>query len=79
MDKMLGTNDVCYREVPLYFLCHSLHAYTWFLCAVFRSDMKQILSEVTDHMEQQYTAHRYLEKLRSENETLVLKEKEREV
>ena len=59
----------------------TLHAYNMhgFCVLYFRSDMKQILSEVTDHMEQQYTAHRYLEKLRSENETLVLKEKEREV
>ena len=30
-------------------------------------------------MEQQYSAHQYLEKLRSENESLALKEKERQV
>ena len=41
--------------------------------------MKQILLEVTDHMEQQYAAQRYLEKLHSENEAMVLREKEREV
>ena len=34
---------------------------------------------MTDHMEQQHTAHKYLESLRSENERIVLKEKDREV
>lgn len=42
-----------------------------------RRDMQKVLAEVTDHMEQQHTAHRYLEKLRTENEGIVLKEKER--
>jgi len=37
------------------------------------------MSEVTDHMEKQYTAHKYLETLRGENEKIVMKEKEREV
>ena len=41
--------------------------------------MQKVLAEVTDHMEQQYTAHRYLEKLRTENEGIVIKEKERMV
>lgn len=44
-----------------------------------RKDMQNVLAEVTDHMEQQYSAHRYLEKLRSENENIALKEKERTV
>ena len=39
--------------------------------------MQKMLAEVTDHMEQQYTAHRYLERLRTENEGIMLKEKER--
>lgn len=38
-----------------------------------------MLAEVTEHMEQQYSAHRYLEKLRAENESIALKEKERKV
>lgn len=42
-----------------------------------RKDMQRMLAEVTDHMEQQYSAHKYLEKLRSENESIALKEKER--
>ena len=41
--------------------------------------MQRVLAEVTDHMEQQYTAHRYLEKLRTENEGIAIKEKERMV
>lgn len=41
--------------------------------------MQRVLAEVTDHMQQQYTAHRYLEKLRNENEGIALKEKERVV
>ncbi len=39
--------------------------------------MQRVLGEVTQHMEQQYSAHRYLEKLRTENETIAIKEKER--
>ena len=45
----------------------------------YRDEAQRVLSEVTDHMEQQHTAHKYLESLRSENERIVLKEKEREV
>ena len=45
----------------------------------YRDEAQRILSEVTDHMEQQHTAHKYLESLRLENERIVLKEKEREV
>lgn len=41
--------------------------------------MQKVLAEVTDHMEQQYSAHRYLEKLRSENENIAMREKERTV
>ena len=41
--------------------------------------MQRILAEVTEHMEQQYSAHRYLEKLRSENEAMSVQEKERQV
>ena len=44
-----------------------------------RAELQRVLAEVTDHMEQQYSAHQYLEKLRSENESLALKEKERQV
>ena len=44
-----------------------------------RKEIQRVLAEVTDHMEQQYSAHRYLEKLRSENENIALKEKERTV
>ena len=44
-----------------------------------RREMQKVLAEVTEHMEQQYSAHRYLEKLRTENEAIVLKEKERAV
>ncbi len=41
--------------------------------------MQKVLAEVTDHMEQQYSAHQYLERLRSDNEGVALKEKERVV
>lgn len=41
--------------------------------------MQRVLAEVTDHMEQQYSAHKYLEKLRTDNESIALKEKERTV
>ena len=44
-----------------------------------RDELQRVLAEVTEHMEQQYSAHRYLEKLRAENETIALKEKERKV
>ena len=39
--------------------------------------MQRVLAEVTEHMEQQYSAHKYLDKLRSENEMINIKEKER--
>lgn len=45
----------------------------------YRKEMQKVLAEVTDHMEQQHSAHRYLEKLRMENEAIVLKEKDRAV
>lgn len=38
-----------------------------------------MLAEVTDHMEQQYSAHNYLEKLRTENEAMANKEQKRQV
>ena len=41
--------------------------------------MQKVLAEVTDHMEKQYSAHQYLERLRSENENVAIKEKERVV
>ena len=41
--------------------------------------MQRVLAEVTDHMEQQYSAHKYLEKLRTENEVIAIKEKEKTV
>ena len=41
--------------------------------------MQRILSEVTHHMEQQYVAHRNLDKLRLENEGLSLRQKDRKV
>ena len=41
--------------------------------------MQRILKEVTEHMEEQYSAHHYLEKLRSDNESLAMKEKDRKV
>ncbi len=41
--------------------------------------MQRVLAEVTQHMEQQYSSHRYLEKLRAENETMALQEKDRKV
>ena len=41
--------------------------------------MQRVLAEVTDHMEQQYSAHNYLEKLRTENEAMAIKERERQV
>jgi chromosome segregation ATPase len=44
-----------------------------------RNELQKILSEVTEHMEQQYTAHSYLEKLRADNETLAIKEKDRKI
>ena len=49
------------------------------LLLLLRVELQRVLAEVTDHMEQQYSAHQYLEKLRSENESLALKEKERQV
>ena len=41
--------------------------------------MQRMLAEVTGHMEQQYSAHKYLEKLRVENQTIALTEKDRKV
>ena len=41
--------------------------------------MKRVLAEVTDHMEQQYSNQRYLDKLRADNETMALLERERQV
>ena len=41
--------------------------------------MQKVLAEVTDHMEKQYSHHQKLERLRSENETIALREKERVV
>ena len=41
--------------------------------------MQRVLAEVTEHMEQQYSAHRYLEKLRLQNEAMSVQEKERQV
>ena len=48
-------------------------------CVCYRAEMQRMLSEVTHHMEQQYTAHRNLEKLRTENEKLALRQKDRKV
>ena len=41
--------------------------------------MQHVLAEVTEHMAQQHSAHKSLEKLRAENESLALKEKDRKV
>ena len=41
--------------------------------------MQHVLAEVTDHMAQQHSAHKSLEKLRAENESLAIKEKDRKV
>ena len=49
----------------------------YFRCC--RSDVKRVLAEVTGHMEQQYSNQRYLDKLRANNETMALLEKERQV
>ena len=46
---------------------------------IFRKEMQKVLAEVTDHMEQQYSAHKALDKLRADNETVAIKEKERMV
>lgn len=44
-----------------------------------RDELQRVLKEVTEHMEEQYTAHHYLEKLRADNETLAMKEKDRKI
>ena len=44
-----------------------------------RSDLKHILAEVTEHMEQQYSNQRYLDKLRADNEAVAMLERERKV
>jgi chromosome segregation ATPase len=44
-----------------------------------KAEMQRILSEVTRHMEQQYVAHRNLDKLRLENEGLSLRQKDRKI
>lgn len=41
--------------------------------------MQRILAEVTEHMEEQYTSHKYLEKLQAENEAVALQERDRKV
>jgi len=45
----------------------------------YRAEVQHVLAEVTEHMAQQHSAHKSLEKLRAENESLALKEKERKV
>ena len=44
-----------------------------------RSEIKRVLSEVSEQMEQQSSAQKYLEKLRTDNELVVIKDKERVV
>ena len=44
-----------------------------------RDELQRVLKEVTEHMEEQYSAHHYLEKLRADNESLAMKEKDRKV
>ena len=44
-----------------------------------RAEVQHVLAEVTEHMAQQHSAHKSLEKLRAENESLAIKEKERKV
>ena len=41
--------------------------------------MQQILNEMTKHLEQQNASQRYLERLRAENEHMIIQEKERQV
>ena len=65
----LFSSTLMYGSV-LFLLLPSLHR---------RAELQRVLAEVTDHMEQQYSAHQYLERLRSENESLALKEKDRQV
>ena len=50
-----------------------------FIAHIYREELQRVLSEVTQHMEQQYSAHYYLEKMRIENEAMALKEKDRQV
>lgn len=44
-----------------------------------RSEMHQMFEEMTQHIQQQSNSHKYLEKLRVENERMALQEKERQV
>lgn len=80
---MNGTTALCANVMMEDFVvcsCPTAFAlFSSFLCLLCRAELQRVLAEVTDHMEQQYSAHQYLEKLRSENESLALKEKERQV
>ena len=51
----------------------------YFLHMFTRSEMHQMLEEMSHHIQQQSDSHSYLEKLRRENERMTLKEKERQV
>ena len=46
---------------------------------VHRSEMQMLFEEMTQHIQQQSDSHKYLEKLRIENERTALQEKDRKV
>ena len=64
-DQSLPASPVVARLYPPPLLC--------------RAEMQRVLADVTRHMEQQYLAQKSLEKLRADNETLALRQKDRKV
>ena len=44
-----------------------------------RSETQRLLQEMTQHIQQQSDSHKYLDKLRVENEQMALQEKDRQV
>ena len=49
------------------------------ITTVRRSEMQMLFEEMTQHIQQQSDSHKYLEKLRIENERTALQEKDRKV
>ena len=61
----------------VFLMCILYCIFELLLCS--RSEMQQLLEEMTQHMQQQSDSHMYLEKLRTENERMTLQEKDRQV
>lgn len=70
----LALTHSCDQSLPASPVVDKLHPPL--LC---RAEMQRVLADVTRHMEQQYLAQKSLEKLRADNETLALRQKDRKV